>query len=767
MAESRASQLHFDPDLHPDDTLKAFNEFIQDFELRYDATNPDPPKVSLDSALERWKLAHEYKKPTLEEYDEIVEEWKSHDRVAKFLGIYSSRRLYSDWQAAQPAEKLRKNAKWPTFIKIMQDYYKPTENPTLKNFQFRSISQEKNESFISFCNRVEKEAKHCHFKCDSDDCTAEVTAVRDQIVIGTISDQIREEALKKSWTLADLRKEGMHMESASKGASEIAGDTCLNKLGKYSFKNRKKEFQGTPKKVNCYFCGLATERRDIAAHSRKCPARNATCSKCKKIGHNANVCKSEKTVQEVTYEDDDDENDPKVLNINLFCLKKRDENSFQDVENEDFKVQLVINNHLDTVLADTGAKVSVCGVSQAQKWGLLDRMTDTNIRIKPYKSQVIPAIGESRCSVTFGDRSVPVLWYIIKETCEPVLSGNKARQLGIIKFQPSPDTFTPVNMIELEDKQGIQNVLTSYPHTFQGIGKLKDYQVKLHLDHNLKPIAEPPRRIPYNLKSRVDESLANMLESDVIEEHPNGEPAPWVSNIVIAPKDDDEIRITLDAKNVNKAIMSSNFPIPRQEDIKAKLTGSKVFSKLDLKSAFWQLEMAPESRYLTVFHANGKLYRYKRLVMGLKPAQGELNAALQPLFAHIPQVHVIHDDLIIGTATEREHEDVVEQVMQIISAAGLTLNPKKCVFGKHEIKFWGLIVSADGVRPDPEKVEALDHISPPTTKEELNSFLCMMQSNFQIHTKFCKESIQTQGTYKERSKIQVEKRASIMLPRSC
>ena len=135
-----------------------------------------------------------------------------------------------------------------------------------------------------------------------------------------------------------------------------------------------------------------------------------------------------------------------------------------------------------------------------------------------------------------------------------------------------------------------------------------------------------------------------MLESDVIEEHPNGEPAPWVSNIVIAPKDDDEIRITLDAKNVNKAIMSSNFPIPRQEDIKAKLTGSKVFSKLDLKSAFWQLEMAPESRYLTVFHANGKLYRYKRLVMGLKPAQGELNAALKPLFAHIPQVHVIHDD---------------------------------------------------------------------------------------------------------------------------
>ena len=101
--------------------------------------------------------------------------------------------------------------------------------------------------------------------------------------------------------------------------------------------------------------------------------------------------------------------------------------------------------------------------------------------------------------------------------------------------------------------------------------------------------------------------------------------------------------------------MASNFPIPRQEDIKAKLSGAKVFSKLDLRSAFWQLEITEEARYLTMFHAGGKLFHYKLLVMGLKPAQDELNAALQPLFAHLPQVHVIHDDIVIATETESEH----------------------------------------------------------------------------------------------------------------
>ena len=155
----------------------------------------------------------------------------------------------------------------------------------------------------------------------------------------------------------------------------------------------------------------------------------------------------------------------------------------------------------------------------------------------------------------------------------------------------------------------------------------------------------------------------------------------------IAPKDDGNICITLDAKNVNKALLSSNFPIPRPEDIKAQLSGKNVFPKLDLKSAFWQLEIAEEARNLTVFHMNGKLYRYKRLVMGLKPSQGELNAALQPLFANLPEVHVIHDDIIVATDDETSHVKIVEKALSILQDKGLTLNKEKSKFGAKQIKF--------------------------------------------------------------------------------
>ena len=127
--------LHY-PDQHPDDTLKDFNEFIQSFYLRYEAQYPDPPKVSIDAAIERWKLANDTAKPTLEQYDTLRNKWRSKDRVAKFLGMFSSRRMYADWQVAKPDETKRTQATWEYFVAQIQAYYKPTENLTLKNHQF-------------------------------------------------------------------------------------------------------------------------------------------------------------------------------------------------------------------------------------------------------------------------------------------------------------------------------------------------------------------------------------------------------------------------------------------------------------------------------------------------------------------------------------------------------------------------------------------------------------------------------------------------------
>ena len=253
---------------------------------------------------------------------------------------------------------------------------------------------------------------------------------------------------------------------------------------------------------------------------------------------------------------------------------------------------------------------------------------------------VVPTIGKARCAVTFGSTSIPVEWFILKGNCEPILSGSASVSLGIIHFTKHPPICKPINMISTElkksDQEVIQNILAKKPEVFSHtLGKHKSYEVTLHTDPNIKPVVAPPRPTPYHLKEMLNKALEEMIANDVIEEHPVGDPAPWISNAVYVPKPNGSLRVTLDARNINRAIQSSNLPIPRQEDIKTKLGGAQIFSKLDFTSAFWQLPLHPTSRSLTVFNLNDKLYRYKRLIMGVKPAQGELNAALMPMFRDI------------------------------------------------------------------------------------------------------------------------------------
>ena len=485
--------LTFDPEHHPGDTLKAFQEFKTTFEFRYAAEFPDPPRVSMDAAIERWKFAHTSTentnpKPTLDEYDQIRDQWIEKDMVAKFIGLFSSQRLQADWQAAEPNADLRKRASWTDFITKLSAYYKPTDNPVLVNFQFRSLTQQDGETFHGFCNRVDKESKTCYFRCENPTCNADKIAVRDQVVIGTTNSKIREEALLKSWELSDLRLEGMRIESAMRGESEISNEnTNVNKLGKYSYKtlnNNPKQprpssvqqrppsvqqpKKGFPKSKSCFNCGY-NFKGNPATHLQECPAREAICSNCKRTGHFKKLCRS----KEVNQMKDEDTEDDDVWSVNLFRIESAGTSSLRRPENSrihDFKAEVVVNNTLFSVIADTGARVSVCGSKQAKKWGLLEKMKPSNTKIKPYNSEPIKVSGVSRCAVTFGTRSTPVLWHIIRGSCEPILGGNPAVQLGILKFNKQPETMLPIHLIDSKcqptTKSNLQNLLTEYHYIY-------------------------------------------------------------------------------------------------------------------------------------------------------------------------------------------------------------------------------------------------------------------------------------------------------------
>ena len=143
-------------------------------------------------------------------------------------------------------------------------------------------------------------------------------------------------------------------------------------------------------------------------------------------------------------------------------------NLISRLEKKDFKVQVIVNNNFGTVIADTGARVSVCGTKQAKSWSLLEQMIPTKTKIKPYNSKPIDVYGIARCAVTFGATSMPAEWHILSGSRDPILSGVASTQLGIIEFKAKPAAYQPVLMIDTQlkpqDKQSIQSILEQYQY---------------------------------------------------------------------------------------------------------------------------------------------------------------------------------------------------------------------------------------------------------------------------------------------------------------
>ena len=157
------------------------------------------------------------------------------------------------------------------------------------------------------------------------------------------------------------------------------------------------------------------------------------------------------------------------------------------------------------------------------------------------------------------------------------------------------------------------DIREKYREVFTGVGKLKDFQLKL-----LKktPVAQPVRRLPFGLRAKVEEKLDELSAKDIIEEVSHNT-TKWVSPLVVVPKTDGDIRICVDMRRANSAVERERHPIPTIEEVLYDLNGSTVFSKVDLKWGFHQVELAERSREITTFVTHGGLYRYKRLMFGV------------------------------------------------------------------------------------------------------------------------------------------------------
>ena len=237
------------------------------------------------------------------------------------------------------------------------------------------------------------------------------------------------------------------------------------------------------------------------------------------------------------------------------------------------------------------------------------------------------------------------------------------------------------------------------------------------------PVKEAYRRIPPQMYDEVKTHLQEMLDLGAIR--PSN--SPWASAIVLVRKKDGRLRFCIDLRKLNNRTVKDAYSLPRIESILDSLGGAQIFSTLDLKAGYWQVEMAEECKAYTAFTC-GPLgfYECDTMPFGATNAPATFQRLMHDCLGELNMnwCIVYLDDIIIFSDTKEEHlKRLKEAVFQKLCAAGLKLKPTKCFFFREEIEYLGHVVSGKGISTNPKKNEAVSKWPTPKTVYDVRSFL--------------------------------------------
>ncbi|UYV61011.1 K02A2.6-like [Cordylochernes scorpioides] len=236
------------------------------------------------------------------------------------------------------------------------------------------------------------------------------------------------------------------------------------------------------------------------------------------------------------------------------------------------------------------------------------------------------------------------------------------------------------------------------------------------------PIKQRPYRVAPSERRLIQDEVNKMIENHIVKPSES----PWSSPVILVRKKDGTWRYCVDYRRLNKITKKKDvYPLPRIDDALDSLAGSSYFSTMDLRSGYWQIEVDEKDREKTAFITPDGLYEFQVMPFGLCNAPATFERIIDSVLGSLKWNMCLCylDDIVVYAPTFEEHLLRLQLVLSCIQKAGLSLNHKKCLFGSRRIKILGHLVDANGIHPDPDKVEAVSKFPRPRNISELKSFL--------------------------------------------
>ena len=312
--------------------------------------------------------------------------------------------------------------------------------------------------------------------------------------------------------------------------------------------------------------------------------------------------------------------------------------------------------------------------------------------------------------------------------------GSKVGTMSIkeldILLQSKPEELIDSREMDTAEKDYVLNKLPEEYHDFLDVfDKTAAKELPPHrpYDHKiqLEPDSQPTNAPLYPMSHEKLRKVKEYLDENLSKGYIKASSEPFAAPILFVQKKDGSLRFCVDYRKLNAITKRDRYPLPLIQETLAQMLGAKYFTKLDIIAAFNKIRMDPDSEKYTSFKTRFGTYQYQVLPFGLTNGPATYQHYMNDvLFEYLDDFCTAYlDDILVYSKTLKEHKKHVRLVLQRLREAGLQVDIEKCEFHVQETTFLGLIISTEGIKMDPAKVEAVKEWPAPTTVKHVQAFL--------------------------------------------
>ena len=592
-------------------------------------------------------------------------------------------------------EYVEECAEYESAIATLHNIYVKPTNEIYARHELATRRQQAGESLDEYLQALKILSKECNFK--------PVTAteyceeyIRDAFISGIHSNQIRQRLLEnKTLDLKTMFDQARALDSAMRSserysapqpvttaatASEIVHQNQVD--SQVDSTHSDSTFAAADPK--CFFCGNCKHPRS------KCPAKDAICNKCQKRGHFAKVCRGKASkpneVSAALWL-------PTLATVGTPPALKR--STAAVVVNKDWSVQ---------ALFDSGSSESYIHPSLVKA---------ADISVNSAVSQVAMATSslstrtEGSCSVT-----IKYQGHTYKDFHLSVMPGLCSDLILGLDFQSQHDSVT-------FKYGGTKPPLSVCGFTTLNIEPPSPFE---NLTADCHPIATKSRRYSKDDLTFIGNEVEGLLKEGIIEPSQS----PWRAQVVVTKDENHKKRLAIDySQTINRFTQLDAFPLPRISDTVNEIAQYKVFSTLDLQSAYHQIPLKEDDKPYTAFEAKGGLYQFTRLPFGVTNGVACFQREMMKFVEdnHLKAVFPYIDNITIGGKDQDDHDTNLKLFQEAAQRANLKFNDGKSVFSTQRLPLLGYVIENGCISPDPERLRPLPELPLPQNSKSLNRCL--------------------------------------------